>query len=200
VRINPNELHINDPHYHEYLYATLKLDKYPWFTTGHGVPDSILAAVSHDLHRMRRAAIAPFFTRTKVLQLIDVIWSKIEMLCESIGESKDTSVPVNLACAYRCLTADVVTEYCWGFSYDFLKQPKFNHDWFVHARGIAEVGHLVRMFPWIFPLVDALPHWFAVLISPMVASKAALLKVTSPLIFVFNFNYCILCTNAGNSI
>jgi hypothetical protein len=187
VRINPYELHINDPQYFDYLYATLKLDKYEWFSHEFGNPESTLATGSHDVHRRRRGAIAPFFTRSKVLQLIGVVRSKLEKLCERMEESRDAGTPVNLANAYRCYTTDVVTEYYWARSYNFLEHPEFNPEWFVVMRNIAESGHVGRMFPWMMPLMKALPQWLAPLINPLAAASAALLKESLSSSFLFFF-------------
>jgi hypothetical protein len=150
-----------------------------------GNPESTLATVSHDVHRMRRAAIAPFFTRVKVLQLINVVRSKLDKLCERLAEAKNSGIPVNLALAYRCYATDVVTEYYWAKSYDFLADPQFKADWFVMMRGVAEAGHMGRMFPFVMPMLKAMPPWLAGVISPLAAGTASLLKVSLSSILSF---------------
>ncbi|KAI9779311.1 MAG: hypothetical protein M1839_007419 [Geoglossum umbratile] len=174
VRINPHELHINDPDYYDYFF-NLKLDKWGWFTRQFGNSKSTQSTPRHDIHRMRRGALAPFFTRAKVLQLENVIKDKTEMLCarlsgyrkvnndkRHIGEELE---PTCLGIAYHCLTTEVVTQYSWGRSYDCLDDPTFKEDWFFMLRGLAEVGHIGRQFGWFLPLMESLPVWLAGLIN-----------------------------------
>lgn len=65
VRINSYELHIKDPDFYDQVYAPApsRRDKFEFFVKS---PDSNNATgftVDHDLHRLRRDALAPFFSK-----------------------------------------------------------------------------------------------------------------------------------------
>ncbi|KAH0542567.1 hypothetical protein FGG08_003072 [Glutinoglossum americanum] len=174
VRIGPHELHIDDPDFFDTFYNQ-KTDKWEWFTRQFGNGESTQSTPRHDLHRVRRAALAPFFTRTKVLQLESIIKDKIEMLSARLSASRKSNndrkhagqepEPLCLGLAYHCLTTEVVTQYSWSRSYECLDHPDFRAEWFTMLRGLAEVGHIGRQFGWFLPLIDNLPVWLAGLVS-----------------------------------
>jgi hypothetical protein len=65
VRINPHELHVSDPDFYDVLYGG-KRDKYPWSTDVMEVRGAMFTTVEHDLHRRRRAPLAPFFSASAI--------------------------------------------------------------------------------------------------------------------------------------
>jgi hypothetical protein len=88
VRINPIELHIDDPDYYETIYShSLHLDKMMAFTHRFQNPDSIQATVPHTLHRLRRQPLNQFFSKRQVLLLWPLIVEKCEKLCQKIDET-----------------------------------------------------------------------------------------------------------------
>ncbi|KAF3480353.1 cytochrome P450 [Arthroderma uncinatum] len=81
VRINPCEIHICESDFYDTLYASggpnRKRNKWTWDTIGAaGVTDSALSTVNHDHHRMRRTALAPFFSMQNVKKLQPIIQEK----------------------------------------------------------------------------------------------------------------------------
>ncbi|KAI9769290.1 MAG: hypothetical protein M1839_003767 [Geoglossum umbratile] len=167
VRINPYELHINDPDYFDDLYSSLnKLDKSPWFLGQFGNPESGFSTVDHELHRIRRAPLAPFFSRRMVTRLEDVIQSTVEKLCARIEEYRGTKKPIPINLAYRCFTTDVVTEYALSRSYGFLDTPDFSPDWFAAMMSFAEMGHLLCQFPSVLGLIKSIPPWLIKRMNP----------------------------------
>lgn len=125
------ELHILDPDFYDELYTrTAKRNKDPLHSTAFGSPDVAFATVDHDLHRVRRAALNPFFFKKNVRELEPVIKSKVDLLCqrfERLAHTVETFVLVN---AFACLTTDVITEYAWGQSYDYFTRADWAPDWY----------------------------------------------------------------------
>ena len=82
VRINPDELHIDDPEHYDEIYGstTRKRDKYgPWVALA-GTPGANSSTVGHDHHRLRRGVLNPFFSKKAVTELEPVIQAKIDTL------------------------------------------------------------------------------------------------------------------------
>jgi hypothetical protein len=88
VRINPFELHISDPDFYQEIYAgnTRKRDKYPWHVDNPEFKHAIGFTINHDLHRTRREALNPYFSKASVVKLEELIQSNVEKLCERIEE------------------------------------------------------------------------------------------------------------------
>ena len=86
IRISPWELHVSDPDFYETIYASSALghrrDKYEWFTKSFGMDKSVFGTPGHDLHRMRRAALAPYFSMASVRRLQPVIQERVDVLLE----------------------------------------------------------------------------------------------------------------------
>jgi len=102
VRILPDELHINDPDFYDTIYApaSKQRDKYErWVQIG-GSTTSSFATVRHDQHRVRRAALNPFFSEQSVTRLGPMIMSKMQRLCERFRSLADTSAVIQLDAAF----------------------------------------------------------------------------------------------------
>jgi hypothetical protein len=54
VRINPWEVHINDPSFMDPLWGNSKLQKDPFFYGGFGIGTSSVGTVDPELHKLRR--------------------------------------------------------------------------------------------------------------------------------------------------
>jgi cytochrome P450 len=96
VRIRPDEIHVSDPNFYTTLYAggQERRDKVKKNARQFGAPDSVLAAVHHDLHRMRRATLSPLFSKASVNRLEPVIQDKVDKLVERMYEFRLSGQPI----------------------------------------------------------------------------------------------------------
>ena len=171
VRINPHELSINDPDYYDYLYGhTLKLDKYPWVTKQFGVSRSTQGTVPHDLHRLRRSALSPFFSVAKVVQLGDVIITKIEKVCHLMRQHQVSRTPINMYSVYRAMAIDIISDYAMARSYNYLDRKDLGRPWIDMINNAAEAGILARHFGWFLPIMKSLPFKLTMVLFPDAAA------------------------------
>lgn len=86
------------------------MDKYDWMAGRFGCDTSVFTTGPDDLHRIRRGALNPLFSRARIVDLQGIIREKIGILLDRIREfQKDGRVlPINRA--YMALTGDVVSE------------------------------------------------------------------------------------------
>jgi hypothetical protein len=168
VRINPYELHIDDPEFYDEVYSgpSKRCDKWEWSAKMFGTNLATVATVPHDLHRMRRAVLNPYFSKQSVTRLEPVIQSLVGALCERFREAQKSREPLNLLTAYTALTTDVITEYSFGKSYGFLAKPDLGPEWPALNIGFAELTHLLKQFGWLYPIMQAMPPWFVALVNP----------------------------------
>ncbi|KAK6366824.1 hypothetical protein LTS17_010375 [Exophiala oligosperma] len=154
VRINPRQIHISDPDYYDEIYApsSKKRDKDPIFTAQFGAPESIIATVKHEHHRMRRSVMNSFFSKRSVMQLEPLIQEKIDLLAERFIEAKQSGMVLKLEYAYAALTADVISHYCYGKSEGYL-----DHHWPQNdiKDGLSGMGHFTHYF-YFFPILASL--------------------------------------------
>ena len=102
VRISPYEVHICDPEFYDTLYTASnanKKDRWKWYTAGLGLPESTLATVDQGLHRNRRSAMSPFFSKQKVRKLEPMIQERASTLVLRLREhvKKGEVAAINLA-------------------------------------------------------------------------------------------------------
>ncbi|KAJ6092288.1 cytochrome P450 [Penicillium canescens] len=171
VRISPNELHVNDPDFINELYAGggKPRDKYPYFSAQFGIPDSVFGTPGHDLHRLRRSALNRFFSKASVTKLEPIIHRAIEKLCEQLQGHAGSAYPVTMTMAFSCMTTDVVTEYAFAKSYNFLNSPTFEPNFHRAIIAGSDMGPWIKQFPWLVTLMNTLPQWAVMQINPEAA-------------------------------
>ena len=168
IRINPHELHVDHVDFFELLNSFKgKWDKDPYNTLHFANPYSSLGTIEHDLHRKRRAALIPFFSKQKVYDLEPVIKSTIDRLCNKLQEYVDSGQPLNLYHAYKCFAVDVITEYCFAENEGLLEKPDFSLIlWREYQQGVKS-GLKARYLPsWYIPIFRGAPNWIRTTVDP----------------------------------
>jgi hypothetical protein len=64
------------------------------------------------------------------------------------------------------LTTDVITQYAYARSYNYLAEDDFKLEWKETLIGAMEKGALLRQFPWMVQVMDAMPDWLVALTNP----------------------------------
>jgi cytochrome P450 len=176
IRITPTELHIDDPVYHETLYSRAgRRDRYSYFSGRFGYASDSFSTSSHDLHRLRRKAMAPMFSVQKIDDFQPVIRKKVEKLCQKIATYQDGQV-LRLSRAWMALTTDIITEYAFARSYDQLDSPNFQDTLHEALVAIYTVGHFALHFPIVFPILDIMPDWLVRKAQPEVLPVVGMRK------------------------
>ncbi|KAI1174876.1 trichodiene oxygenase [Nemania sp. FL0916] len=162
VRISPFELHINDPQFYDTLYTREgEWDKYAWTYDAFGAPLSTICAIHHNVHKHRRAAVNPFFSKANVAAKSDIIGRLVDQLCSRIDEFADGSkrARFSLSAAISALTRDVATEFILGKCYNNLGAQDFNLDLAVIFQNSGSLWRTTKHLRWYGPLMKSLPDW-----------------------------------------
>lgn len=125
-----------------------------------GTPNSILATIDHDVHRRRRNAYANFFSKQSIRKYSSVVQSCVDKLCARLDKHKRRGKKINLSHAWSAFAGDVVTEYSFPAPYGLLDQPDFAPEYYELWLSILKSSHVLKQFPWIFPLITSFPLWF----------------------------------------
>ncbi|KAL4872418.1 hypothetical protein BDV12DRAFT_183083 [Aspergillus spectabilis] len=171
VRINPFELHVQDPDFYPVLYTgpTRRRHKWPWAARMFGNNTSAFSTVAHDHHRIRRSALNPLFSRTAIQRMTPRIQDRLRQLCQRLDTLCISGQIVDLGLAFTVFAADVIAEYCFGRSLDLVHRPDFAADWVEMVAAPSELGHLIKQCPWVVPLLRYVPRPVVQVISPGVA-------------------------------
>ena len=161
IRITPTEIHIDDPDYFDTLNCrTGRRDKSTYFASRFGGASDCFSTVCHDLHRLRRKALSPFFSAAKITDIQPVIRAKVDKLCAKLTAYQSSGQVVRLSRAWMALTTDIITEYAFAKSSDQLDSPDFADTLHEALIVIYTTGHFALHFPIVFPILDRLPEWF----------------------------------------
>lgn len=135
-----------------------------------GAPTSTSTTVDHDLHRQRRAPINPFFAKRAVVSLEPKIQQKVDTLCERFEALAGTGEPFRLDVAYGALTTDVITEYCFGYTYNYLLEPDFKLEWRNSMVMVFEGSQFRRATPWLTLAMQQFPDKYILKMVPGLGS------------------------------
>lgn len=180
VRISPHEVHINDPEYFSQLYSfSLKLDKCGWYYNFAAAPTAGFSTASYELHRIRRGALAKYFSVSNVARLEPLIQSCVTRLCSRLEEHRKEGTIVDLSSAYRCFASDVIMEYALPDSRRLLDSSDFAASYHRIVRNLGRIGLWNRQFPFIVPLFRAIPRWIIAKLDPGPALSLADFQIVS---------------------
>ena len=175
VRINPREIHINDPTFYDDIYASggRKRDKDAQFLKAYSVPDSMVATVGHDHHRYRRNILSGYFSKRSDNELSPVVETKVLKLMQRFAIAHREESIVRLDDAFSALASDVITQYSFGKSWDFLEDVDFRRDIRSAISETSNVIHINRFFPLFARMLRMVPKWLVVKFQP---GKVSLFK------------------------
>ena len=180
VRISPDEVHINDPEYFSQLHtSSLKLDKCGWYYNFAASPTAGFSTASCELHRIRRGALAQYFSMSNVARLEPLIQSCVTRLCSRLEEHRKEGTVVDLSSAYRCLASDVIMEYALPHSRRLLDSSDFAASYHRVVRSLGRTGLWNRHFPFIIPLFRAIPRYIIAKLDPGPALSLADFQIVS---------------------
>jgi len=132
VRITPDELHINDPSFLPELMPAggRRRDKYSRMIQVFGFSQAAGATADHDLHRTRRAAMSKMFSKESVRRLEPIMRMNLDKLLVRLREFQDSGKEISLLPMFGAFTNDVISEYAYGFSMNWVQGPQFNQVFF----------------------------------------------------------------------
>ncbi|KAL9003590.1 MAG: hypothetical protein Q9188_003556 [Gyalolechia gomerana] len=130
LRVSPREIHVADLSFLPQIYpptstttssnSSHKRNKDIQQTRGLDVGMSTSGSIPHDLHRLRRDALTPFFGRENVSGFTSVIETKIEKLETHLASAYESKNLINLSDLYYALARDIVFSYSFGLESQYL--------------------------------------------------------------------------------
>lgn len=85
MRITPWEIHVNDFRHYDSIYSfQLHHDKPEHLKWRAGQPNSVFATPDHNLHRRRRAALNPYFSKSRVASFAPYIQERLNSMCQRV--------------------------------------------------------------------------------------------------------------------
>jgi hypothetical protein len=181
VRINPTELHVDDPEFYDVVYATNKAyDKMDFWTYRFNMPLATFGTADSDKHKIRRAAIAPFFARNKIREQNSYIQKVVDRISHRLAtEYAGTAKVVDLVHMWGSMTSDVIAEVVFARPRHYVDYPDFKSDFTVALSDMVFSAHIMTHFGFILTIMNSLPNWFVKLTVPPIKSVVEFREVRS---------------------
>ena len=179
VRISPSEVHIRDSEYYEEFYRK-PYDKLERLKDRFDNAEAAFSTPDHGLHRMRRAALNPFFSPRKIAEHAPVIQRHIDRICDRIANEyagKERVLVLNDA--WGCLTSDTVVGYCFEKSYHFIDRPDFKATFPRAIKELQNGMHYVTQFSWLPTIFEIVPDSILGFLQPAMKSVIDFKNVSS---------------------
>jgi len=160
VRVGPNEVHIDDPDFYNTVYtkhtAQRPIDKLERYRHRFGMPEATISTVSGELHRIRRAAIAPFFSRQRIAALEGTVQDIMNIISHRLAtEYAGTGRNIDVCTMWGSMTADVVSELAFARCANFTSAPGFFSPYYEALRSMVYAGHITTHMNWLMGMI----HW-----------------------------------------
>jgi cytochrome P450 len=173
VRITPDELHIDDPEYWYEVYcnnsSTRPIDKQEKLRYRFGVPDAIFSTPGGEQHRVRRHAMASFFSRQRLREHQDRVNQLVDRISHRIStEYAGRDRVLNLGDMFSCLAVDIVTELCFRRCTNCTEAPDFKAPLVGVTANTLWISHWNAHFRFLQAWMDWLPVNVVTTLVPLV--------------------------------
>ncbi|KAI0854609.1 cytochrome P450 [Xylaria cubensis] len=169
IRINPDEIHFNDPEFINDIYPATrrKTDKPLWVGRRSGTPDSIVATMDHDKHRQRRSSIAAFFSDASVGRVEHTIKERLEKMVERWEKlGRDGGVVLEMLMVFQAFASDIITSYAFGDCFNFMECEDWGEEFFSSQDKYFQLTHIFGAFPIIMRVINMTPSWIMGIFIP----------------------------------
>ena len=187
VRINPEELHVDDPEFYDVLYSTSKpYDKLKRLENRFGIPGATFSTPNHELHKIRRAAISPFFAKSKVREQTIHIQELMDTISQRLSkEYAGKNRVLNLHDVWRCFAADNIMTLMFGSPLDLHLCPDFQAPFTGAITRVTNWSHVMRYFQFMGAVTESLPYWLSKRLFPAFEPIIAYREASYPMLSGF---------------
>ncbi|KIP07977.1 hypothetical protein PHLGIDRAFT_105021 [Phlebiopsis gigantea 11061_1 CR5-6] len=157
VRITPNELHFSNPSvYHEIYNQRSRWNKDPNIYQVFGEDISTVSTLDYRDAKRRKELIAPHFSRKSVLQLQYVVQDGLNELCAVIRARCEAGKQTDIWRAFRCVSMDNITSYCFGYCIDAVHATDFKEPATEELHEGLRVFHVFKHFSFLKHIIVVL--------------------------------------------
>ncbi|KAM5349174.1 hypothetical protein ACJ41O_008997 [Fusarium nematophilum] len=176
IRINPWELSVRDPAFHSTLYVAGSVRRsqiWPKSRRGIGIDGSHPVSEDHDLHRIRRKPLDPFFSRRTIQNYETMIVDECKLLDDRLKSLKGSGTVVNMEHVYAAITGDVIGKISVMNPPSFVTDPDFSPGWHaVLCRFFAQIT-LYTHFTFLMGWIQLIPRSILLTLTPGAAGFKA---------------------------
>lgn len=159
-------MHIQDSSFFETLYSNKSGRKLKELERRFNNTLAAFSTPDPNLHRVRRGALNPFFSKRKIAERAVMIQAHMDALCHRLKaewQGRDRVLAVNDM--WGCFAFDNVAEYAFGRRYNLIDAADFKAPFINSITALIETVHWMTQFPWL-AVMYSLPDWLVVWLNP----------------------------------
>ncbi len=176
VRINPNELHFNDPDFYDEIYHGKKYrtNRDRFFNLDH-IGEGLAFTIDHDVHARRRSALSPYFSMQSIRALEPRITEVVATMIGRLHKAHEAGNTVNLYHMFSAYALDIVSQYALGkeLSMDFINHPEFGKEWAELTTGSISINNFGRHYKRIMAIMMSIPDVVMIRMNPQIGRLLA---------------------------
>lgn len=171
VRINPFELHIDDPEYYDVVYcnssSSRPIDKTTKFKYRFNIPEATVQSTYAEEHRARRAAIAPSFSRARIRSRNENLQNIVDGISHRLSnEYAGTGTVLDLNDMWSAMTTDIIMDMAFARSTDFAAALGFVSPFSRATAKMVHYAHYTTHFRFLVSVMNWLPDGFVEILIP----------------------------------
>ncbi|KAH9177310.1 putative P450 monooxygenase [Lactarius sanguifluus] len=159
VRWAPNELHFSNPAAYNDIYNNKnKWDKDHSLYRAYDLDTSTFGLTHYSDAKQRRDVLAPFFSRTSIVQLQGLIQERVgrSIIIQTFGSCGTKVKSSDLVLGFHCFAVDIIMNLCYAKNWDATKVPDFRSDIVLASQAVLPIftmnkysGPLLKMMRYI---------------------------------------------------
>jgi hypothetical protein len=118
---------------------------------------------------MRRAPMAPFFSKQSVRRLEPILQRCLSKIHDRFDQAAVSKTPLDLRLLFNASTSDIITEYAFGNCWNNLDVSDMNQRFFEVMSRSPKMWHVASYLPWIMNFFVSIPEAVAVWLMPDMA-------------------------------
>ncbi|KAH8896133.1 putative cytochrome P450 [Thozetella sp. PMI_491] len=177
VRINPWELTVRDGEFHSTLYVPGSVRRsqiFPRSRAGIGIDaGSHPVSEDHDLHRIRRKPLDPFFSRRSVQGYEYMIINELKRLESRLSGLRGSGTIINMEHVYAAVIGDLIGAVSLVEAPDLVLDERFSPDWHLTLCRFFKQITLYTHFTFLMGWIKLVPPKFLLRLYPGAAGFKA---------------------------
>ncbi|GAB1317090.1 Cytochrome P450 monooxygenase [Madurella fahalii] len=169
VRINPWELHIDDPDFYSQVYASgvkQHVNKSAWHQSGFGLDGSHALTESHEHHRLRRKPLGAFFSRKGLERVEPFLLDVGRTLGDRMASFRGSGAILNMDHVFSAFAGDVIAVLCLENPLNLLQSENFALEWWTSIVNATLIATPFAHLPWLLSWVRFVPLGVLLRVAP----------------------------------
>ncbi|KAL4791866.1 putative cytochrome P450 [Aspergillus venezuelensis] len=169
LRINPQEIVINDPTFYNEVYVaanTRRTEIWNKYRASLGLDGSHHLTQNHELHRRRRKPREPFFSRLSIDRIEPTIIEEVNMLNKRIIGLAGSGWVIRLDHVFSAFTGDVIGRICSETPPNLIQGEDIGRDWHNLIEGLGRQVLPLMHIPYLALLAQMIPDTITSRIYP----------------------------------